>query len=117
LGYRWCQYLTLAYAGATYIAVQREPSDLSQRKVRVRPHLGHVEDVPFVVLGLFGIHDLDEHVPHRVIAALNGLVHVLHQVVGVFARQLGGLFSGEVLDADGGLDVEFDVFEGAILRY
>lgn len=99
----------------TYIAVQSQLTNLSEREVLVRPHFGHIEDVPLVALGLFRLHHLHEDFVDGVVSAVDGLVHVLDEVVRVLAGQLGGLLSGEVLDANGGFDVEFDVFERAIL--
>lgn len=81
----------------------------------MRPHLGHVENVPLVRLRLLGVHDLHEDVPLGEVALLNGLEEVLGQEVGVFAGNLCGGLGGEVFDAVLGLEVELDVLEAAVL--
>lgn len=82
----------------------------------MRPHLGHIEDIPPVVLSLLRRHDLHVNIPGRIVLPLDGFEKILDEEVGVFTSQADGFFFGQVFDALGGLDVEFDVFEGAILN-
>lgn len=81
----------------------------------MRPHFGHVENVPLVGLSLLGIHDLHEHVPLGEVALLDSLEEVLGEEVGVFARNLSSGSSGKVFDAILCLEVELDVLEAAVL--
>lgn len=81
----------------------------------MRPHLGHIEDIPSVIFSLLRGHNLHVNIPGRIVFPLDGFEEILDQKVGVFSRHADGFFFGEVLDALGGFDVEFDVFEGAIL--
>lgn len=81
----------------------------------MRPHLGHVENVPSVIFRLFWLHDLYIDIPDWVISLLDGFKQVLDQEIGVFATYFGSLLLGEVLNPLRGFDVDFDVFEGSIL--
>lgn len=81
----------------------------------MRPDLGHIEDIPLIRLCVLGVHDLHIDVPGRIVAFLDGIEQVLDQAIGVFARNLHGFLSGHVLHAQLRFDVDFDVFEGAIL--
>jgi hypothetical protein len=99
----------------TYVAVHRQATNLAQGIVLVRPHLGHVENVPLVRLRLLGVHDLDEDVPLGVVALLDSLEEILGEEVRVLTRNLGGGLGVEVLDAFLGLEVELDVLEATIL--
>lgn len=81
----------------------------------MRPHLGHIKDVPLVGFGVLGIHDLDVDVPDGIVLGLDGLVQVLQEEVWVLSGDPGGFLLREVLDSLLGLDVHFDVFERAIL--
>ena len=67
------------------VAVQGHPADLDQRVVTVRPHLGQVERVEPVGLGVLVGHDLHVQRPARVVTALDRLVQVPGVVVGVGA--------------------------------
>lgn len=81
----------------------------------MRPHLGHIEDIPSVVFSLLGRHDLHVNIPGRIVFPLDGFKEILNEKVGIFSGHADRLFFGEVLDALSGFDMEFDVFEGAIL--
>lgn len=81
----------------------------------MRPHLGHVKDVPAVRLGVGRVHDLHKDVPLGVVAAVDGGVEVVDEVVWVLAGQPGGRLAVEVGDAQLALDVDLYVFEGAVL--
>lgn len=81
----------------------------------MRPHLGHIEDIPSVIFSLLGRHDLHVNIPSRIIFPLDGFEEILDEKVGILSGHTDGFFFGEVLDALGCFDVEFDVFEGAIL--
>lgn len=81
----------------------------------MRPHLGHVKDVPLVCLRILGIHNLDKDIPLGVVALLNSLKEVLGEEIGVFAGHLGGGLGVEVLGAPLGLEVELDILEAAVL--
>ena len=65
-------------ASGTYIAIHRQAANLSERKVAVRPHLCHVEDVPFVTLSLLGFHDLHEYIPNGEVALLDSLKQIFN---------------------------------------
>lgn len=81
----------------------------------MRPHLGHVEDIPLVGLGLLGVHHLHVDVPHGVVAPFDVRIKIVDQVVRVLTRQLLGGLAVEILDTDLRLDVDLDIFERAIL--
>jgi hypothetical protein len=81
------------------IAIQRQPAHLDERVVGVRPHLGQVERIEPVGLGVIERHDLHLQRPRRVVAALDRLKQVAGVVVGVDRHQLVGLGLGEVFDA------------------
>ena len=87
------------------VAVQRQPADLVQRVVAVRPDLGQVEGVEPVGLGLLEGHDLHLQRPAGVIAPLDRVEQVAPVVVGVLAGQPVGLLLGEEVDALVGLEV------------
>jgi len=88
-----------------WVAVQGQSADLVQRVVTVRPHLGQVEGVEPVGLGLFEGHDLNLQRPAGVITALDRLEQVAPMVVGVNAGDPVGLLLGEEVDALVGLEV------------
>lgn len=81
----------------------------------MRPNLGHIKDVPFVFLGLFGAHELDVDVPRRIVASLDGLKHVLDHIVRVFSGDLGGFLATEVLYSLLCFHMDFGIVERAIL--
>jgi len=67
------------------VAVQRQPANLVQRVVAVRPRLGQVKGVEPVGRGFIVGHDLHFQRPARVIAPLDGLEQVAPVVVTVRA--------------------------------
>ena len=73
------------------VAGQREPADLVQRVVAVGPHLGQVEGVEAVGLGLGEGHDLHPQRPARVVAPLDRVEQVAPVVVGVDAGEPVGV--------------------------
>ena len=99
----------------TYVAVHGKTTNLLQREVLVRPNLGHVKDVPLVLLGLFGAHQLDIDVPDGIVTPLDSLEHVADHKVGVLSGDLGSFFGREVLNSLLRFDVDFGIFERAIL--
>lgn len=81
----------------------------------MRPDLGYIENIYFVFLGLFGVHQLDIDIPDRIIASFDGLKHVLDHIVRVLSGNLGSFFAGEILYSLLRFDVDFGVFKRAIL--
>ena len=81
------------------VAVQRQLADVDQRIVAVRPHLGQVERVEPVGLGVLERHDLHLQRPAREVAALDRVVEVALVVVAVLAGQPVGLLLGQEVDA------------------
>lgn len=79
------------------------------------PHFGHVKDVPLVVFGVLGVHDLHEDVPLWKIALFNCAVQIANEVIRSLARDPGGGLAVETVDAELALDVHLDVLEGPIL--
>lgn len=77
----------------------------------MRPHLGHVENIPPVLFCLFGLHDLYIDIPDGVITLFDGFEQVLNQIIGVFAGDSGSVLLGKVLYPQCSLDMDFDVFE------
>jgi hypothetical protein len=63
----------------------------------VRPDLGHVEDIPAEFLGIFGVEDLDFHVPCRIITAGDGVEKILGMPVWVYGREMLSFFVGKGL--------------------
>lgn len=99
----------------TYVAVHGKSTDLLQREVLVRPNLSHVKDVPLVLLSLFGVHQLDIDVPDGIVTPLDSLEHVADHKVRVLSGDLGSFLGREVLNPLLRFDVDFGVFERAIL--
>lgn len=99
----------------THIPVQGQPANLAKSIILVRPHLGHIKDVPLVGFGVLWIHGLDVNAPDGIVLSLDGLVQVLQEEVWILSGDSGGFLLREILDALLGLDVHFDVFERAIL--
>jgi hypothetical protein len=95
--------------------VYSETTNLLQREILVRPNLGYIEDICFVFLGLFGAHQLDVDILNRIVASLDGLNHVLDHIVRVLSGDLGSFFAGEILYSLLRFDVDFGIFERAIL--
>ena len=82
----------------------------------MRPNLGHIKDIPLVFLGLFGAHQLNVDIPNRIVASLDGLKHVLDHVVRVLSGDSSSLLAAEILYPLLRFDVDFGVFERAILE-
>lgn len=61
------------------------------------PDFGHVEDVPFELLCVFGIKDLDVHVPGWVVASSDSIEEVFGVPIWVHCRQMFRLFVGQGL--------------------
>ncbi|EZG04694.1 hypothetical protein H106_05582 [Trichophyton rubrum CBS 735.88] len=99
----------------THIAVQGELSELPQGEVLMRPDLGHIKDVPAVILCLRGLHYLCEDSPCRVLSSLNGIEHVLDQEIWILASHRFSLLSREVTHPLICLYVELDVSKASIL--
>ena len=81
------------------VLVEDELADLLERVVAVRPNLGHIVDVESVFVGVRDRHDLGVPGPRGVLALLDGVEEVHGGVVLGDLAHLGGLTSGEVLDA------------------
>lgn len=79
------------------------------------PNLGHVEDVPRVVLGLFRSHDLNKHIPLRIVTLLDRFEEVLNKVVWVLAGDFRCGLAIEVSDSELAFDVHLDVSERTVL--
>jgi hypothetical protein len=67
----------------------------------MRPHFGHIKDVPAVLLGLFRSHNLNVHVPFRIISLLDGFEKILDMIIGVFSGDTERLLCREILDPQG----------------
>ena len=87
------------------VPVQRHLADLDQRVVRVRPHLGQVERVEPVRLGVLERHDLHLQRPAREVPILDAVVQIALVVVSVGPCEFVRLFLGEEVDALVGLEV------------
>lgn len=103
------------WGSADYITVHRQLPNLPQRKVLMRPHFGHVKDIPLVILSLVWLHHLHVDVVNGIIPLLDGVEQILHQVIWILAGKLLGVLPGEILDSQLRLDVYFDVSEGSVL--
>jgi hypothetical protein len=53
----------------------------------MRPDFCIVEDVPSILLGLLGSHDLDKERPDGVIATFDSVPHVNRVIVGLDTRK------------------------------
>lgn len=82
----------------------------------MRPDFGHIKDIPFVFLGLFGAHQLNVDIPHRIVTPLDSLKHVLDHVIRVLSGDLRSLLAAEILYPLLRFDVDFGVFERTILN-
>ena len=91
------------------VPVQRDPPNLYERELSVRPHLGQVEGVEGPGLGLLERHDLDVHGPGGEVALSDGVVKVPDSVVRVSLGLLVSLVTVEALDALVRLVVELAV--------
>ncbi len=90
------------------VAVERHRPDLDQRVIPVRPHLGQVEWVESIGLGLLERHDLHVQRPARKVAVADRLEQVLPVVVGLLAGEAVGLILRQELDSLVGLEVVLD---------
>ena len=96
------------------VAVQHQLAHGDAGVVRVRPDLGHVEDVPAVLVAVGLGHDLDLHRPGHALARLQGVEERAGRVVGVRGLELVGLRGVQVLYSLVGEVVELDP-EGLVL--
>ncbi|MNZ65480.1 hypothetical protein D3C78_836760 [compost metagenome] len=74
------------------VLVKLQHADRDQRVVAVRPHLGEVERVDFVGLGLGLRHHLHIDLPAREVAPLDGVVEIRLTGLPILADGGGGLF-------------------------
>ena len=81
------------------VAVQGEPADGVQRIVLVWPHLGDVEGIKAVVLGIVVGHQLHLDGPRRVVAVSNVIEQILAVEVRVIPDDGLGLVGGHGVDA------------------
>lgn len=96
------------------VAVESQPTNGSQRVVLLWPDAGDVKNIPAVSFRLLWIHGLEVHRPGGVVPLLNGIVQVLDMVVRLFSRQLDSFIRLKVLDASVRLEMDLDIFEGAV---
>ena len=87
------------------VAVQRHRADVDQRVVGVRPHLGQVERVEPVGLGVLERHDLHLQRPGREVARLDRVVQIPLVIVAVLTGDPIGVLLGQEVDALVGLEV------------
>jgi hypothetical protein len=113
-----CQWHTLQQTTemtSTYNLIENELSKWSQRVIRVRPDLSHIEDVPAILLCLLCSHYLNVSCPRWEVSFVNGFEEVLKVVIWIFSAHFGGLFSVESLDSLIGLQVDLDVNKRSVL--
>ncbi len=70
------------------VAIEDDLAHFHTRIVLMRPHFGDVEWIDIGVDRLRFRHDLNEHRPARMIAALDGLEEIALRMIGIAARQL-----------------------------
>ena len=99
----------------THVFIQGQFPESTKRHVLVRPNLGDVENVPLELLDLLWIEHLNIAGPAGEILILNGIKQILRMMIWIFGLHLLGLVVGEILDALISLNVDLNVFEGAIL--
>ena len=92
-----------------WIAIQHHFANGNQRIFLLGPHLGQIEWIVLVLLGLIEGHDLNVHAPAGIFASLDGIVQIANAVVGIAAGQFVGALHIQVLDALIGLEVEFGI--------
>jgi hypothetical protein len=80
----------------------------------MRPHFGHIENVPPVFLGILWIHYLKICRPAWEVFPFNCFKQILDIVIGIGSSNVGGFFIGEAFDTLIGFHVELDILEGAI---
>lgn len=85
-----------------------------ERVLGVRPGLCDVEDDGAGGFSLLGRHGLYKEGPLRVVAFFDGVEEVDDVIVRVHACEAESVVGGEVGDAVRGLEVHFDVVEGAV---
>ena len=99
----------------SWVLVQNQLTDTTQREVLVWPDLGQIEDGEWQLLGLLLSHGLDVDSPGWVVTSLDGLEKILTTVGWVLTTDLDGLLSGEVLDTLVTLDVDLNVVPVTLL--
>lgn len=77
----------------------------------MRPHFGHIEYIPSVILCLRGIHDLHVDFPHGKITTLDGLEEILNQEVGIIACDFVRFLPGHSFHPEGCEDMDLDILE------
>jgi hypothetical protein len=75
----------------------------------MRPDLGHIKDIPAIVLCFFRCHHLHVNGPRWEVSFINRLEEILQIVIGVDSSHPAGFFRGESLDPLVGFEVDFDV--------
>lgn len=81
----------------------------------MRPDLRHIENIPFIALSVLGVHHLKADIPLRIFAPLDGLVEILHEMIWILPGDPDRRLAVVVLNAELGLNVDLDVFEGTVL--
>src|ERR1700712_2249284 len=89
---RKCQLLDFRKV-VVWISVECEPSNLTERNIRVRPDFCDIKDVPAVLFGVDRIEDLNLQRPRRKFATLDGREEILSRMVRIF----GGYSCGFII--------------------
>lgn len=82
-----------------WVSVKREFADFNEGAVALRPDLGDVIDVEFVLLTLCKCHDLDVHSPRWEVALLDVGEEVSGCEILVLHAHFSGFLGSEILDA------------------
>src|ERR1700752_87726 len=87
------------------VTIKRQPANLMQRVVTMRPHFRKVKRVEPIGLGVLERHDLHFECPTRIVTTLNRVEEIALVVIGVLAGNSVRLRLREKLDALVGLEV------------
>ncbi|MNQ46785.1 hypothetical protein D3C85_606110 [compost metagenome] len=90
------------------VAVEFEIAHFDQRVILVRPDLGQVERIDFVVMGLVFGHDLDVERPARKVTRFDAVEQIPMMTFPVAANQILRFLVAEVLHALLALEGELD---------
>ena len=81
----------------------------------VRPSVRAIKNINWRFLGLLRGHDLDEHLPRRVVSLLDGVEEVFQMVVWICPGQADSGVSVHCFDAVGGLKMPLDIYVAPVL--
>jgi len=90
------------------VSVKNHLTDVNQGIITMRPDLGDIENVPFILGGVSFGHDLDLHAPGGRLSRGDVIKQVSGSIIAILGGDLASFRSSQILDARVSVEVELD---------